>query len=74
MERVFCRTPVLTRKFVAGYGTNGLFDFNCWSYEPTNIYTWYNQVKCDAVYDCNHQQQAGDGPDAPGPMESPEQE
>jgi hypothetical protein len=37
---------------------------NCWKYDMDSLYTWYNGVICDAVYDCNRQGAVGDSPDA----------
>lgn len=44
----------------AGTGNNGWGTFRCWSYYVGSMYTWYDSVTCDGVYDCNRQVGAGD--------------
>jgi hypothetical protein len=39
----------------------------CWRFEKVKIYSWYNDVSCNAAYDCNHQGAVGDTADAPQP-------
>ncbi|KAF2650480.1 hypothetical protein K491DRAFT_682946 [Lophiostoma macrostomum CBS 122681] len=51
----------------AGYGTNGFGTMMCWRFEKARIYVWYQDVTCNAVYDCNRQSAMGDAPNAPTP-------
>ncbi|KAF2109500.1 hypothetical protein BDV96DRAFT_604825 [Lophiotrema nucula] len=43
-----------------GIGDNGWAEFTCWRYPAAGLYSWYSNVWCDGVYDCNHQDRGGD--------------
>ena len=59
-DGIFFNVNLSTRTNLAGIGYNGFGPFNCWQYNVSKLYSWYNGVICDAVYDCNHQAAAGD--------------
>jgi len=59
----------------AGTASNGYNPpFNCWKFDKKALYNWYSGVTCDATYDCNHQNGAGDSqsPNTTGTMAIPE--
>jgi hypothetical protein len=56
----YFRVTLSTERDLAGLGHNSFGSFNCWKYKVSFLYAWYNDVTCDAVYDCNHQAAAGD--------------
>ena len=59
-DGVFFRANLSTEKDLAGIGHNNYKSFSCWKYKVPRLYSWYRDVNCDAVYDCNHQAAAGD--------------
>ncbi|KAF1976615.1 hypothetical protein BU23DRAFT_30992 [Bimuria novae-zelandiae CBS 107.79] len=59
-DGIFFKANLSARNDLARLGYNDFTSFNCWKYNRTQIYSWYNDVTCDAVYDCNHQAAAGD--------------
>lgn len=59
-DGVFFRANLSTERELAGIGYNNYKSFSCWKYKVPRLYSWYKDVNCDAVYDCNHQAAAGD--------------